>query len=152
MTNDLEAWRRVWRDGLAPLLSARQLAALRDALAGDDVRLLQGATTDPPPLAGLGDWPVRAACLVAYGGVAGMGGFPGGKPDDTAVTVAEVQAFFARTCGEIDRRMGEPGACRFFLNWFDETPRNEMRRALLPEVERSLALLGDAPCTPSPSA
>jgi hypothetical protein len=29
---------------------------------------------------------------------------------------------------------------RWILNWFDETPRDQMRRDLLPEVERELAL------------
>jgi hypothetical protein len=40
---------------------------------------------------------------------------------------------------EADRALGEPGACRLFLRWFDETPRAEMRRQLLPEVQRALA-------------
>ena len=35
--------------------------------------------------------------------------------------------------------VGEPAACRWFLNWFDETPRDEMRRLLLAEVNRNLA-------------
>ncbi len=33
----------------------------------------------------------------------------------------------------------EPAACRWFLNWYDETPRHEMRRCLLAEVNRVLA-------------
>jgi hypothetical protein len=39
----------------------------------------------------------------------------------------------------VDQRLGEPAACRWFLNWFDETPRDEMRRLLLPEVQQLLA-------------
>ena len=39
----------------------------------------------------------------------------------------------------IDQRFGEPTACRWFLNWFDETPREEMREQLLAEVQRALA-------------
>ena len=42
-------------------------------------------------------------------------------------------------CFEIDQRFGEPTACRWFLNWFDETPREEMREQLLAEVQRALA-------------
>jgi hypothetical protein len=35
--------------------------------------------------------------------------------------------------------LGEPAACRWLLNWFDEAPRDEMRRLLLAEVSRTLA-------------
>ena len=33
----------------------------------------------------------------------------------------------------------EPAACRWFLNWYDDTPRDEVRRELLAEVELALA-------------
>ena len=46
----MDSWRKVWRDGLAPLISTEGLEALRTALCDDDARLLQGATTTPPPL------------------------------------------------------------------------------------------------------
>ena len=58
---------------------------------------------------------------------------------DSLETVAEVEDFFTRMCFEIDQRLGEPAACRWFLNWFDETPREEMREQLLAEVQRALA-------------
>ena len=32
----MESWRKVWRDGLEPLLSAGSLEALRRGLANDD--------------------------------------------------------------------------------------------------------------------
>ncbi|MBX9582421.1 MAG: hypothetical protein K2X87_19125, partial [Gemmataceae bacterium] len=54
-------------------------------------------------------------------------------------SVGEVEEFFARACFEADQRLGEPAACRWFLNWFDDTPRDQMRRELLPEVDRALA-------------
>jgi len=125
----MDSWRKVWREGLAPLLSTTSLEVLRRALLSDDSRLLQGATTTPPPLQCVQDWPVEAACALGYCGWQGEG----------LETVAEVEEFFARMCFEIDQRMGEPAACRWFLNWFDETPRDEMRRGLLAEVNRNLA-------------
>jgi hypothetical protein len=125
----MESWRKVWREGLAPLLSTSGLDALRQALTNDDTRLQQGATTTPPPLECVQDWPVEAACAVGFCGWQG----------DGLETVAEVEEFFARTCFEIDQRLGEPAACRWFLNWFDETPRDEMRQLLLAEVMRALA-------------
>jgi len=125
----MESWRNTWRKGVAPLLSMESLESLRAGLASDDPRLLQGATTTPPPLQCVQDWPVEAACALGYCGWQG----------DGLETVAEVEEFFARMCFEIDQQMGEPAACRWFLNWFDDTPREEMRRELLVEVQRTLA-------------
>lgn len=125
----MESWTNVWRKGLAPLLSTPSLEALRLALVQDDARLIQGATTTPPPLQCVQDWPVEAACALGYCGWQG----------DGLETVAEVEEFFARMCFEIDQQLGEPAACRWFLNWFDDTPREQMRRELLVEVQRSLA-------------
>lgn len=125
----MESWRKVWRDGMAPQLSIAALGALQKALQNDDPRLLQGATTSPPPLECVRDWPVEAACVLGYCGWQGEG----------LETVAEVEEFFARACFETDNRLGEPAACRWFLNWFDDTPRDEVRRELLAEVTRTLA-------------
>lgn len=125
----MESWRKVWRDGVAPLLSNSALESLQRALTNDDARLMQGVTTTPPPLQCVQDWPVEAACALGFCGWQGEG----------LETVAEVEEFFARTCFEVDERLGEPAACRWFLNWFDETPRDEMREKLSAEVVRALA-------------
>src|SRR5262249_35426452 len=125
----MESWKHVWRNGVAPLLSTMSLEVLRKALVADDSRLLQGATTSPPPLQCVQDWPVEGACGLGYCGWQG----------DGLETVGEVEEFFARMCFEIDQRMGEPAACRWFLNWFDDTPREQMRSELLGEVQRVLA-------------
>lgn len=132
----MNAWKKVWRDGIAPLLSDGQLHVLRAALAGDDPRLVQGTTTSPPPLMCVQDWPVEAACAIGFCGWVG----------DGLKTVAEVEEFFARMCFEIDRRVGEPAGCRWFLNWYDETPREEMRAELLREVRIELGrrIIGEA--------
>ena len=124
----MEAWRKVWREGLAPLLSTKGLQALKRALERDDERLTQGATTTPPPMQCVLDWPVEGACVVGYSAWQG----------DGLETVGEVEEFFAKVCFEADQRLGEPAAVRYFLNWFDDTPRPEMRRQLLTEVVRVL--------------
>lgn len=49
-------------------------------------------------------------------------------------TIAEVEEGFARACFEADQILGEPAACRWLLNWYDDTPREEMRRELLGEL------------------
>lgn len=125
----MESWRLVWREGFAPVISTCGLEALRGALQNDDPRLTQGSTTTPPPLMCVQDWPVEAACALGFCGWQG----------DELETVGQVEEFFARLCFEADQRLGEPAACRWFLNWFDDTPRAEMRRELLAEVERTLA-------------
>ena len=125
----MESWRKVWREGLAERISTNGLMALRRALLHDDARLLQGATTSPPPLQCVQDWPVEGACGLGYCGWQG----------DGLETVGQVEEYFARICFEADQCLGEPAACRWFLNWFDETPRDDVRRQLLPEVNRTLA-------------
>ena len=125
----MESWRMVWRDGFAPVLSTTGLLSLRDALRVDDPRLVQGATTTPPPLLCVQDWLVEAACALGFCGWQG----------ESLATVGEIEEFFARVCFEADRRLGEAAVCRWFLNWFDDTPRDAMRRELLGEVELALS-------------
>src|SRR5262249_59457617 len=102
----MESWRKVWRDGLAVQLSTAGLEALGRALLTDDVRLIQGATTVPPPLQCVQDWAVEGACVL---------GFCGWRGDGLA-TVAQVEEFFDRTCFQADQRPGEPAPRRWLLN------------------------------------
>jgi hypothetical protein len=124
----VESWRRVFREGFEPVVSTAGLLALRQALLTNDPRLIQGATTTPPPLRCVELWPVEAACMTA---------FPFWQGDGLE-TVAEVEEAFARAAFEMDKRLGEPAGCRWLLTWFDETPRADMIRELLPEVESAL--------------
>jgi hypothetical protein len=124
----MNTWQHVWREGLAPRLSTAGLHALRRALVSDDDRLLQGATTSPPDLDTLQDEAVEAACAVGYCAWHGEG----------LLTVAQVNAQFERICWGADLALKQPAACRVFLHWFDLTPRKEMRRQLLEEVNRTL--------------
>ena len=125
----IKLWKKIWRTGFAPVLSTENLAALAEALRSDDPRLIQGSTTTPPPLMCVQDWPVESACALGY---------CGWQTDDLK-TVGQVERFFANLCFEADERLGDPAACRWFLNWFDETPRAEMRLELLAEVELAIA-------------
>lgn len=147
----MESWRQVWRDGVVPLLSTAGLLALREALASDDRRLAQGRTTSPPPMQCTAEWPVEAACPLAYACAAGLGGFAYEvAPDGTmvlpwrpgAATVAQVEEAFAWVCSACDQALNEPAGCRWFLNAVDEWPRPEMIRNLLPEVELALSQRG----------
>lgn len=139
-----ESWRIVWREGLAPVLPTDGLKALRDALAADDDRLIQEATTQPAPLICVQDRPCEAGCGLAYIGASISGGFAdehatGKHTNKGAATVGAVEEFFTKACFECDQRMGQVAACRHFLNWFDHAPRDQMRAELLGEVELVIA-------------
>lgn len=130
--SNLSSWQKVLRDGLFPQLSTEGLLALRKGLQEDDSKLIQGATTTPPPMQCVLDWPIEGACLIGYCGWQG----------DGLKTVGEVEEFFAETCFEADRALGEPAAVRYLLNWFDDCPRDEMRIKLGLEIDDELALRG----------
>lgn len=125
----MEDWRRCWRHGFATQMDDEELLALARALEADDRALIQGGTTLPPPLLGVDDWEVEGACPAALPiwRVAGL------------AYVGDVQAEFGLRCADADRRLGEAGACRHFLRWVDESPRDVMRRDLLSEVRLALA-------------
>lgn len=130
----LPKWRRVWREGFAPDIGVDGLLALLKALREDDERLTQGSTTTPPPMNCVLDWPCEGACLIGYCGWIGE--------KEGEATVGEVEEYFARLCFQADQRIGEPAACRYLLNWFDDTPRDEMRYELEKEVVLALAERG----------
>jgi hypothetical protein len=123
-------WQRVFANGFAPQLGIDGLRALRNALENNDPHLIQGATTVPPPLRVMEDEDVEAACAIVFCGWQGVG----------LTTVGQAEEFFARACYDCDQIMGESAACRHFLNWFDDTPRDEMRKLLLPVVRRVLSV------------
>lgn len=132
----MELWRTTFRERVAPCMETPALTALLKAVVEDDPRLLQGATTTPPPLQCVQDWPVEAACAIGYGGWQGMG----------LETIAEVEEYFARKCFDFDQIPSfEPAACRYFLNWYDDTPREEMRQELSIELRRTLAERAGSP-------
>lgn len=105
--------------------SLRQLANRYKVSVGTVRQVLSHRTyAMPQPV----DGPlVEAACAIGYcGWKAGL------------QTVGEVNEFFAQMCFGIDQRLGEPGGCRHFLRWFDETPREEVLPALLAEIDLAL--------------
>jgi hypothetical protein len=127
----MESWRKVWRNGVVPLVTVPQLQKLANALEHDFSSLIQGATTLPPPLQSYADWPCQGCCGLSYLGW-----------NEERTTVAEVEEFFARLCFDVDKRLGESAACRYFLNWFDETPQDEMRIKLAEEIRYNICYVG----------
>lgn len=127
-----ESWKKVFHEGFAPSFTIPQLQFLRALVANNQESLIQGGTCVPEPLACVLDFPVESACFVAAAGVYEHDGFG-------HATVEEVENFFARACYECDERLGEPLACRWFLNYFDETPREHLLAELLPELDKAIA-------------
>lgn len=125
----MEAWRYTWRHGIAPAMSTAALEALANGLETGDERITQGSTTVPPPMACVLAWPVEGACAIGYAGWHGEG----------YRQVGEVEDYFATVCFRADSLLGEEAACRHFLNWFDDTPREQMLCELLAEVRLVLA-------------
>jgi hypothetical protein len=118
----MDNWRLVWRQGIAPVLNVLELAALERALLTDDPALQQGATVQC-------NWRIVAACALTYGAWKTEGLKTGSSVCDA----------FNCICFEADMRLDPCNSVCEFLHWFDETPRAEMRAAMLPEVSRELA-------------
>jgi hypothetical protein len=131
-----ELWRRQWRAGVAPALSTPGLEALARGLRRDDPALLQGMTAYPDYLRHARAWgahdPCEGACAIAYAAWKG----------DGVTDTGAVSGAFLAVCHRAESALGVPGAPSAFLDWYDRTPRGEMRAALLPEVELELARRG----------
>lgn len=121
-------WRQTFRKGIAPQLPPAGLEALARALVEDDPRLIQGVTLQPPPLPVCFAWDVEAADPLAYCLWKGL----------FLESVADVEEVWARACEVCDALLGEPGAVKRFLNFWDETDRAVARQLLLGEVRREM--------------
>ncbi len=129
---NLETWRKTFRASM-DLLSTLSLTALQAALRDNSPKLIQGATTQPPPLQACASWPVEAACLYGYCGWAELSDGTMGE-----LSVEEVETFFGNFAWELDKLTGEQGAIRWAANHFDESPRAEVFAQFLAEVDREI--------------
>lgn len=122
------SWQVMFRKGFMPQWSTETLQSVRALLLADDVRIIQGKTTLPPPLLCHQDWPVEACDVIAYCST----------PDAFDATVGECEEGFARACFSADNTVGEPAACKWFLDWFDLHPRPQVFAELLAEIDAEL--------------
>lgn len=120
-------WQRIWRASV-PLLPLSGLEALAQALREDSPALVQRLTTNPPPLWSIKEQDCCGACPWGYCLWRGEG----------LQTVMQVHGRFGDLCEAVNAAAGETYGVRWFMQWVDSTPRDEMRAALLPEVEAAL--------------
>lgn len=122
-----ESVRKLW-SYIATHLGVQGLIALRDGLAANDIRLLQGATTSPLPIHSYSDLVACGADPIAYAF----------WQSQHLRTVGQLEDAWARTCYMVDQDAGEVGAIRWFLNWWDDTPRHQAFAGLAVLVKDSL--------------
>ena len=134
----MESWRTVWREGFAKVTPLAGLLVLKELLEKDDPKLLQGTTTKPPPLMCVQDWPVEGCDAISATGLTPERSFG-------VATVGEIEEHFADMCFEADRLLCESAACRWFLNWWDDTPRGTAIAELLAEVEKAISEKSEIP-------
>jgi hypothetical protein len=139
----VEAWRRAWRDGFAPLLATPGLRALLSALIANDPRLLQGQSVGPLPRQfgpedGCDPCYAEAGCPVCYALLHGRGG---------DLTPEEVEDRFCEAVAKCGLALNEPAGPSYFLQWWDQGERGAVRADLALEVVRELDGLG-APVMP----
>jgi hypothetical protein len=123
MTHHLDPWRAGWRAAAASIPLAG-LQALELALEHDDEALMQTGTCYPPPTERWHGEPIEQADAIVLAGWRGLG----------LQTVGQAAQWFD------DLRLAAGRELTAFLAWYDKIPRDEMRRALLPEVKRLLAV------------
>jgi hypothetical protein len=125
----MEGWRKVWRQGIVPLVGEKGLRALQAALRDDDKRLVQGMTIDPQSEWVPSSWEPSGACLIAYCGWQGQ----------NLDSIAKVQRFFDRIVDAASLKLlAWDVEVSDLVEWYDETDRPTMRRELLAEVDRAL--------------
>lgn len=129
----MELWKRTLRDGIFPQISTPGLVAVMEALERDFPTLIQHSTTMPPPSMIFAGDPCEGADFI---------GFTGWQTQEDCHTVEQVEDYFVRVCLACDDVFNERAAVRYWLTFWDETPRDELRRLVLPEVRDELRRRG----------
>ena len=121
----LREFRRIFRDGVLPQWSDRQLAAVGHALATDDPSLIQERTTRPTYRAESHNGHVlaHAGCLVCY---------PGWRCG--VETIGALDSYFAEVTHRMMMRTN-PRDVEFFFEVFDGADRAELWPVLLGAVK-----------------
>jgi hypothetical protein len=131
----VEAWRKIWREGVVPQLSTEGLQSLLDALRRDDCRIITGSTTIPPAFSAASNLPIEQCDPVIFAMLDGHSPY--------SCTVGLMDEAFARLAIRCSELCGFPRAIGTFLCWVDEQDRETWRMELMREV--NLALVARLP-------
>jgi hypothetical protein len=131
----IEAWRKIWREGLVPQLSTDGLQGLLDALKRNDSRIITGATTEPPAFSAASNLPIERCDPIIWAMLDGHG--------PAACTVGLMDEAFARLAIRCSELCGMPRAIGTLLCWIDDQDRETWRTELMREIH--LALIGRLP-------
>ena len=128
-------WKQVWRNGISPALTTKELVILQKGLISDDPKLIQGKTINIF-VEHESEAPVRVigACALAYCGWIGS----------NLETMTDVLQTFNDTCTRIAIHLKTTIGFIPFVKWFDNTPREQMRQELLEEVNIELERRGSS--------
>lgn len=115
---------KVWRAGFAHQMPDDVLEAMEFGLLIDDPAIIQGNTSSPQPPHGNWGGLCQSTDITCYG-FWRKGGLE---------TIGDIETKFSELCYEADEKLGEPAFCRWYLNWVDSCPRDEMFSVMLREV------------------
>lgn len=123
-----EATRRVFHEGFVPLLKDEELWVLKGWLTMAPERFKQGYTLYPVPTPAEEPYMMPdCGCLITNIGRINMLKY-----------ADELYEYFARMCYNIDQNMGEPSAVRYLLNWYDDSPWEDVKNGSIEELEAAL--------------
>lgn len=134
-SSSVRQWQNVWRLGISPHLSTEGLLALLKALLADDLALIQGATTEPPPISGCMDLEPVGHCPLIFCIRFGQPQNPKGL----GWTIADLEQEWAELLGKVDATFKQVNAHRPWFAFWDDSDRQTARWALMQEVTRTLA-------------
>ena len=126
----MEKWRRVWRDRDRAAAVTSRFA--RSAIGSCSATIAGCCKASSPRRRRWMPTPIAPSSAAVPSVLCGWLG-------EGRTSVGAVEEYFTAICEAADAAFGEPAACRFFFNWFDDSPRRDAPRdvggsdAALPE-------------------
>jgi len=126
---ELEPWKNVFRNVIAPALTREELETLYNGLARADSAILQGGVCLPAPYHVNMRKRLTACDPILYGP------WKCGRIKN----VEDALQLTDSVSIEADMTIGVPGALNLFFEWWDKTPREAAVNALAAEVSLMVA-------------
>lgn len=124
----MEAWRKAWREGVAPQLTIDELRFLHHGICSKDRRLINGVTAIYDTDYRRRDAPCGGACLLGYVEFHR-------NADATADDVCETFNDVVATANE---RLGDGDNIQYLIDFWDDDDNAERQKLMAHEVIRSI--------------